>query len=408
MNILVFTSLFPNNQSPNHGIFIRQRISQGIKRHGWNAKVVAPVPYFPPGLGGWRTKYRHVVDYEVQDGMEVWHPRYVMIPKIGMILQGLFLFVSVVWKVRALNRQYRFSLIDAHYVYPDGFAAILLSWIIGVPVVVSARGSDVNLFKDIPVVRQLIRWTLRQADSVIVVSNALKQVSVSLGIDAEKIRVIPNGVDSEKFFNIPQAESRRKIGVPDPGHAVLVSVCHLTVNKGLDVLLEALSRLKKSVPALEWTLLIVGDGLERPHLEGLAGSLGLASHVNFCGAVPHDQLVWFYNAADVSCLLSEREGWPNVIVESLACGTPVVATPVGGIPEILSTPEVGILVSRTSEQVAVALGESLNKIWSKTHILNHAKMFDWGQTADAIQEVFHSLVSPIRKSLNEGTVQQSS
>ncbi|MDR4484927.1 MAG: hypothetical protein R3B95_17270 [Nitrospirales bacterium] len=103
MNVLVFTSLFPNNQSPNHGIFIQQRLKHSMARHGWIVKVVAPVPYYPPGLGGWRATYRKVAGHEVREGMEVWHPRYVMIPKIGMTLQGLLLFVSVCWKVRALQ-----------------------------------------------------------------------------------------------------------------------------------------------------------------------------------------------------------------------------------------------------------------------------------------------------------------
>ena len=403
MNVLVFTSLFPNNQSPNHGIFIQQRIRHGRDRNGWNVKVVAPVPYYPPGLGGWRALYRNVFDHEIRDGIEVWHPRYFMIPKVGMILQGLFLFLSVVWKVRTLQRTFHFSLIDAHYVYPDGFAAIFLSWATGVPVVVSARGSDVNLFKDMPLVRQLITWTLHKADSVIVVSEALKQVSMKLGIDEKKIRVIPNGVDPEKFFDVIQEDARKKIGFDQDTNNLILAVCHLTANKGLDVLLHALAQLHEKASGLTCSLFIVGEGLERERLEHLASGLGLTSYVRFCGAVPHEQLVWFYNAADVSCLLSEREGWPNVIVESLACGTPVIATPVGGIPEILTNPKVGILVERNSEAVSHALQVSLERVWSKADIVEHAANFQWSRAAEAIQEVFRSLVPSIPQQLNHGT-----
>jgi glycosyltransferase involved in cell wall biosynthesis len=399
MNILAFTSLFPNNQSPNHGVFIQQRLQHSMARHGWMVKVMSPVPYYPPGLGGWRAEHRKVVRHEIREGMEVWHPRYVMIPKIGMMLQGLFLFLSVCWQVRVLQRSFPFVLIDAHYVYPDGFAAILLSWVTRVPVVVSVRGSDVNLFKDLPIIRQLITWVLRRADAVIVVSEALKQVSVGLGVDEKKIRVIPNGVDPEKFFSIPQEEARKKIGFIGKGQSLVLSVCHLTENKGLDVLLEGLALLTEKAPSLFWSLYIVGDGVARKRLESLVQSLGLTSHVRFFGVVPHEQLVWFYNAANLCCLLSKREGWPNVIVESLACGTPVLATTVGGIPEIITSPKVGTLVARTPEHVANALKTSLERTWSKTEILNYAQRFQWSQTADAVKEVFQSVL-PIQETSN--------
>ncbi|MDR4459457.1 MAG: glycosyltransferase family 4 protein [Nitrospirales bacterium] len=393
MNVLVFTSLFPNNQSPNHGIFIQQRLKHSMARHGWIVKVVAPVPYYPPGLGGWRATYRKVAGHEVREGMEVWHPRYVMIPKIGMMLQGLLLFVSVCWKVRALQRSFPFALIDAHYVYPDGFAAALLSWITGVPVVVSARGTDVNLFKNLPIIRQLITWTLRKADAVIVVSEALRQISIELGVDEKKIRVIPNGVNPEKFFSIPQAEARKKIGFSREGQSLVLSVCHLNANKGLDVLLHALALLSEKASTLLWSLYVVGEGVERERLECLVQSLDLSERVRFCGEVPHEQLVWFYNAADVCCLLSEREGWPNVIVESLACGTPVLATSVGGIPEIVTSPKVGTLVARKPEHVATALKTSLERTWSKSEILKYAQQFRWSQTADAVKEVFQFVLT---------------
>ena len=392
MNILVFTSLFPNNQSPNDGIFTQQRLQYAMVRHGWNVKVVAPVPFYPPGLGGWRAKYRKVVSHEMREGMEVWHPRYVMIPKIGMVLQGLFLFLSVCWRVRVLQRAFPFDLIDAHYVYPDGFAAILLSWVTRVPVVVSVLGSDVNLFKDIPIIRQLIAWTLRKADSIISVSEALKQVSMGLGVAEKKIRVIPNGVDPQKFFYIPQEEARKKIGFIGKGQTLVLAVCHLTANKGLDVLLEALALLTKKTPTFNWLLYIVGVGVERARLERLTQTLHLESRVTFCGAVSHDQLVWFYNSADVFCLLSEREGCPNVVLESLACGTPVLATSVGGIPEILTSSNVGILVERKPEQVAKALSASFECSWSKSEILNHGQKFQLSHTADALREVFQSVL----------------
>ena len=393
MNVLVFTSLFPNAVEPNHGIFIKQRVQQAMNRHGWKMNVVAPVPFYPPGLGGWRVKYRKIPEYEHCGKVKGWHPRYVMIPKVGMWLQGFLLFLSVWYRVWALKRQFPFVLIDAHYVYPDGFAAILLSWAMGVPVVVSARGSDVNLFKTIPVIRQVITWTLKKANAVVVVSKALKYAVMDLGIPSEKIRVIPNGVDPKKFFAVPQNEAKTKIGFLNHGHKLLVSVCHLTANKGIHVLLEGLALLQQKSPSLSWNLVILGDGGERAHLEQLTQTLGLEGQVKFLGAVSHDELVWFYNAADLCCLLSEREGWPNVVVEALSCGTPVLATRVGGIPEILTSSHVGIMVDREPRAVANGLKSGLECTWSKTDIMAHAKQFRWSDTADALKEVFQSVLS---------------
>ena len=391
MNILVFTSLFPNNEFPNHGIFIQERVRYAHVRNRWNMKVVAPVPYYPPGLGGWRKKYRDVLHHEVREGLDVWHPRYVMVPKIGMMLQGVLLFLSVCWKILSLHRTFPFVLIDAHYVYPDGFAAILLSWLTGVPVVVSVRGSDVNLFKDLPIIRHFIVWTLRYADAVIVVSGALKQISIDLGVEEEKIHVIPNGVDPEKFFSVPQKKARRKIRSKEDQFMILM-VCHLTANKGVDVLLKSLALLKSRRPSLQWTCCVVGDGFIRGDLEQLSQELNVASRVRFCGAIAHDELVWFYNSADILCLLSEREGWPNVVVESLACGTPILATAVGGVPEIVAIPDIGVLVEREPEAVASALEQSVDQHWHRSYIRHYARRFQWSETADAIRQVFQPLV----------------
>jgi glycosyltransferase involved in cell wall biosynthesis len=392
MNVLVFTSLYPNNVCPNHGLFIQQRIRHGVRVNGWNVKIVAPILYYPPGLGGWRAKFRKVVKKTRMDGIEVLHPWQVMIPKVGMLSQGFLLFVSTFFCVKKLQQSFAFDLIDAHYLYPDGFAAILLGKVLHRPVVVSARGSDLNVFKDIPIIRRLIAWTLQKANHVIVVSDALKRSAVALGVPEGTIRVIPNGVDPEKFFPIPTEEARLKLDMDSAPQRVLLSVCHLTKNKGVDILLKAVALLSESTPETSWQLLIVGDGVERNRLEQLAHTLHLGSKVKFLGAVAHDHLNWLYNAADIVCLLSEQEGWPNVVVEALACGRPVLATAVGGIPEILTSTKVGIFVDRDPVQVAKGLQTALGKEWSRSDILEHAKQFRWRRTAEAVQEVFQSVL----------------
>jgi len=171
MKVLVFTTLYPNNVWPNQGVFIKERMTQFARLDGCEVKVVAPVPYFPPIKANWRWRFSQVAPSEVRDGIEVYHPRYYMTPKWGMTLYGILMFLSVVLAVRKLRRDFDFDLIDAHFVYPDGFAAVLLGKCFNKPVVVTARGSDVNLYSAFPIIHRLLRYTLNEAKSVIAVSG---------------------------------------------------------------------------------------------------------------------------------------------------------------------------------------------------------------------------------------------
>jgi teichuronic acid biosynthesis glycosyltransferase TuaC len=174
MKVLIFTSLYPNNVWPNHGVFIKERMTQFAKLDGCDVKIVAPVPYFPRFKLNWRWRFSQVVRREFRDGVEVYHPRYFMTPKVGMVLYGWMMFLSVLPIVKKIQKNFDFDLIDAHFIYPDGFAAVLLGQLFGKPVVVSARGSDINLFETLPVIRKLLQYVLRKAARVIAVSQALK------------------------------------------------------------------------------------------------------------------------------------------------------------------------------------------------------------------------------------------
>jgi len=393
MKILVFTGLYPNNVWPNHGIFIQQRMAEVAKLPQYDMRVVVPVPYYPPIPMGWRAAYRKIVSSQIVDGIQVDYPRYFMIPKMAMVLQGVMLFCSVLPFVLRLRKSFPFEVIDAHYVYPDGLAAVLLGWWLQVPVVVSARGSDLNVFEQLPIIRRIIQWTLGRARAVITVSQALKDVTVRLGIPSDKVTVIPNGVNSEKFSPMPKVDARQKLGLPVGKRKVLVSVGHLTPNKGFDLLIKTLKRLSEKSYETTPLLIIVGGGAYSKVLERLTEDLGVTQWVRLVGATPHDQLIWYYNAADIVCLLSEREGWPNVILEALACGRPVVATQVGGIPEILTSPQVGRLVEREVEPLTQCLEQALQQEWNVSKIVEHAKAFSWPRTARSVGEVLNAVVS---------------
>ncbi|MFO0706481.1 MAG: glycosyltransferase, partial [Nitrospira sp.] len=359
------------------------------KQPGIELRIVAPVPYYPPVKVGARSKYRQVVEKELCEGIEVTHPRYLLTPKIGMSLYGISLCLSVLSHVKHIQRTFDFDVIDSHFVYPDGFAAVLLGAILGRPVTISARGSDVNVYKNMFLIPRLLRYALEKADRVIAVSQALATAISDLGIRSGKIAVIPNGVDCGKFYPEDPAEMKKRLGYG--GEHLVLSVGHLTVNKGFDILLRALKIIRDRKEELCPHLAIIGDGPIRGDLEVLARALGLEHLVRFVGAVPHGELRAWYNAADLFCLASEREGWPNVVGEALACGTPVVATRAGGIPEIVNASSLGILTDRTPLAFAESIAEALARQWDRETIVEAARRRSWDHAAKDLRTVFDSV-----------------
>jgi teichuronic acid biosynthesis glycosyltransferase TuaC len=392
VKILVFTSLYPNNVWPNHGVFVKERTTHVARLDGCQVKVVAPVPYHPRLKITHRWRFSQVHRYERRDGLEVYHPRYFMLPKVGMTLYGMQMFLSALPTVKKIRHDFDFDLIDAHYVYPDGFAAVLLGRMLGKPVVVSARGSDINLYAELPLIRRLLQYTLDGADRVIAVSGALRQAIVRMGIPEAKAAVVPNGVDLEKFHPVPQQMARQRLGLG--GKRIILSAGNLVPNKGFDLLVRALRLLIDEYRVDGLQLVIVGGGSERRPLERLASQLSLTGQIHFAGAVPHERLHLWYSAADVFCLASRREGWPNVLLEALACGTPVVATAVGGIPEIICTDELG-LVSRSGErELADALALALEKPWQADLLRSYAAFYTWERTAQSIAQILVAVLAP--------------
>lgn len=392
MKVLTFTSLYPNNIWPNNGVFIQERMTNFAKLNGCEVKVVAPVPYFPAIGVSWRSKYSQVVRREVREGLEVYHPRYFMTPKVGMSFYGLKMFLSVLPAVKKIKKDFSFDIIDAHYVYPDGFAAVLLGKYLKKPVVISARGSDINLFAEFPLIRRLLQYALHKAHRVIAVSQSLTEEILRLGISEKKLTVIPNGVDIDKFCPAPKEQARSKLTLP-LNKKIILSVGHLTSNKGFDLLIKALKILSGESREENLRLVIVGEGSARKDLEQLISSLQLNGRVRLVGAVPHQELYLWYSAADLFCLASDKEGWPNVLLESLACGTPVVATDVGGIPEIIRLDRVGVLTKRNVQDISKTISFALKKQWIYNEIIQYAREHTWGKVALSVYDVFQSVLN---------------
>ena len=323
ISILTTSTLFPNSLQPSHGIFVETRLRRLVSGGKVRAHVLAPVPWAPP-LSAELQKLRQVPDHESRNGFEVEHPRYLVVPKIGMNLTPHMLYRAMRGRLRRLlDRGLKVDLIDAHYFYPDGVAAAWLAEEFHLPVVITARGTDINLIPEYPRPRRLILEAAERASAAITVCQALKDRMVELGVPEDKVTVLRNGVDLEKFHPQDRGALRAKLGVSG---FLLASVGHLIERKGHYLVIEAM----KDMP--DATLLIVGSGPDRQQLENLAARLGVQKRVRFLGNQDQKALCEIYNAADALVLASSREGWANVLLESMACGTPVIGSAVWGTP----------------------------------------------------------------------------
>jgi teichuronic acid biosynthesis glycosyltransferase TuaC len=386
VRILTFTTLYPNAAKPQHGVFVENRLRQLVKSGEVSAHVLAPVPFFPlrgKMFGRWSVFARAPLS-EVRHGIVIDHPRFPAIPKIGMTVAPLLLYATARKSVAALlDSGHRFDLIDAHYFYPDGVAAAMLGRTFDLPVTVTARGTDINVIPDYAIPGRMIRWAANRVDGLITVSTALANRLTSMGIASSRISVLRNGIDPDVFRPMTPFKWDGQV----PSSPLALSVGNLVPLKGHDLVIKALSNL----PSLR--LWIVGDGPERGQLEALAGSLGVAERVTFLGTVPHERMPEVYSAASVLILASEREGWPNVLLEAMACGARVVATNVSDVPQIITEPAAGIWIRERSVQALVgAVRQLLAAPMAREATRAYALRFTWDTTTSGQIELFRRIL----------------
>jgi glycosyltransferase involved in cell wall biosynthesis len=387
MKILTFSTLFPHAARPGHGIFVETRLKQLLASGQIESRVVAPVPWFPsrhPRFGAYAV-HASAPREEQRCGIQVLHPRYPVLPKIGVTLAPFLLAQSVKPVFERILAEYRFDLIDAHFFYPDGVAAVLLGRHFGKPVVITARGTDVNLMPRYRLPRAMIRWAARHAAGIITVAHALKEDLVRVGVPAERIDVLRNGVDLQLFRPIDREAARRKLGF---ARATLLSVGHLVPRKAHDLVIQALRRLP------EMDVIIIGGGPERQALGGLALRSGVGDRVRFVDALAQQELRNYYGAADALILASSREGWANVLLESMACGTPVVASNVGGTAEVVAAPEAGVLMAeRSPEALADAVRSLFARYPDRGATRRYAEGFSWAATTEGQLRLFGRILA---------------
>lgn len=394
LRILTFSTLFPNPGQPVHGVFVESRLRHLVASGGVEAWVVAPVPWVPPPSlrfgalstrwGDWG-RYAMAPAYEERHGNRIWHPRYPVIPRVGMVLAPLLLYAWTRRLVRRLAAEADFDLIDAHYFYPDGVAAALVARELGKPLVITARGTDINLIPAHALPRMQIQWAARQAAGVITVCDALKRALIELDVPERKVRVLRNGVDLDAFRPLDREAARAALGVSGP---VLVSVGLLIERKGHGQIIDAL----RDLPG--FTLLIVGGGPDHDDLQARAHAAGVADRVRLLGELPQSRLPEVYSAADALVLASSREGWANVLLEAMACGTPVIASDVWGTKEVVTAVEAGVLMA---ERSAAGVVDGVRRLFSalpdRPATRLHAERFSWEATTRGQHDLFGSILS---------------
>lgn len=374
MKVLVFSTVFPNPVQPLHGLFVLERVRHAA-RH-CDVRVVAPRAWFP-----WR-RTAAVPRREVRGGIAVDHPTFFYVPRVFKVLDGLFLFLSALACVARIRKEFDFDVIDAHFAFPEGLAAVLLGRWFRRPVTITLRGTLLPL-SAYRLRRWAIRWTLRRADRIIAVAHPLARRALELGAAPDRIEVIENGVDTVRFAPRDRVEARRTLRLPAAGK-LLVSVGRLYRGKGFQRVLAVLPGILGECPDLVFAVVgaAAGDKDCEPELRRLTEALGLADRVIFAGARPPDEVAVWLNAADVFVLASDSEGCPNVVWEALACGRPVVATRVGEV-ERMVPPFAGILFDQADDAAALrrCLVEALRRDWDRGRIRAHAERHTWGEVA---------------------------
>jgi glycosyltransferase involved in cell wall biosynthesis len=353
-------------------------------------KVVAPIGVFRQS----GSAQRQAVPARRWDGpLEILHPRWLY-PPGGTWLNPLFLAAQLFGSVARLRKSFRFQLIDAHFAYPDGIAAAYLASLLRLPFSVTLRGNETMHAGRSPAIRSTMRWALRRATRVITVSESLRQFAISLDVRPELVKTIPNGIDSEIYSPRDRNQSRRRHSLP-VDRPIVLSVGALIERKGHHRAVEALASLRAK--GLHPLLLIVGapgpEGRFEDKIRAAVADLKLENEVIFFGQAGPDTVAELMSAADVLCLATTREGWPNVVSEALACGTPVVATDVGGIPEMIPSERYGIVVpANHQERLAEALERALRNQWDRDEIARKGRERSWCQVAREVLAEFEEAV----------------
>jgi glycosyltransferase involved in cell wall biosynthesis len=380
--------MYPNRRSPSFGIFVQEQARK--LQQIFDLEVMAPVPWFP--FINTVPKYKHFQSLEKEEyfnGIKVYRPRYFLIPKFFKFLDYYLYFHVLRHFLAKVFKNNDFDIIHSHWGYPDGLAGLRWSRNLKKKCILTVHGNESICFFERSLRKKIILRQLKNFDHIITVSNDLRsKLLKEYSVPGNKVTIIPNGIDTIKFFPIDKIEAKIMCGL-NISKKYILSVCRLSPEKGLEYLLRAFSLMAND----DLRLIIVGDGMLRDSLTELSRNLNIDDKTIFIREINHGNLYKYYNAADVFCLPSLWEGSPCTIIESMACGTPIVSTNVGGIPDIV-TDKCGLLVgSKNSVELSDALKHSITKQWNREIIVSISKQYAWSEVTNRIQKVYERIMS---------------
>lgn len=382
LRVLAITKIFPNAVEPLSAPFNRQQFAALSKR--CELHVMGTIPWFPGAglLGKWSSagKLARVPRRETIEGIEVTHPRTLFLPRLAHATWGP-LYAASIAPVLARFRN-KVDVVLGSWAYPDGFASVIAARLLGVPCVVKLHGSDINLIAKLPGPRRMLEWSLPQAARVVAVSRALADEVVALGVARERVALVMNGVDAELFHVRDRAAARAELGLPAGPIALYVG--NLKPEKGVLDLARAWETVARERPNA--TLCVVGDGPLEAEMKAIVAPF--AQTVRFVARQPLATVPTWMAAADLFVLASHAEGTPNVVLEALACGRRVVATNVGGLPDLVTDRELGTLVpAGDPDSLAAGIVRSLDTPYIPATVAELGARGGWDASAAALHEV---------------------
>jgi teichuronic acid biosynthesis glycosyltransferase TuaC len=376
VRVLAITKIFPNAAEPLSAPFNRQQFAE-LAKH-CELDVMATIPWYPGAglLARWSSagKLARVPRKETIDGIAVTHPRTLFVPRLATATWGLLYAASIAPLVAP--RRGKVDVVLGSWAYPDGFAAVIAAKLLGVPCVVKLHGSDINLIAKEPGPRRMLEWALPKAHRIVAVSKALAAEVVELGVDPANVRVVMNGVNADLFKPRDRAAARAELGFgPGP---LAVYIGNLKPEKGVRELNAAWPSVAKQIP--DAMLAVVGGG-------PLAGELG-GERMKLVGPEPHERVTLWLAAADILVLPSHVEGTPNVVLEALASGRRVVASRVGGVPDLITSDALGALApAKDPDALAAAIVKALGEPYDPSEIARLGARGGWAASARALHAV---------------------
>ncbi len=375
--LIVITNLFPLPWQPLRAAFNRQQFKRLAQKR--DVSVLVPVAWPQWFKNGRIFPLMNVTTNEFSSFR---YACYFYTPGVCRIFYGIFLFFSLLIHWRWFRREKGTCLI-ACWAYPDGVSSALLAKLLKIPFLIKVHGSDINVFAQDKLRAKQMKWAMEKSEGVISVSQALKDKIVSMGVREDKIHVIYNGVDPCLFKVRDKSECCKILDLPEESK-IFLFVGNLIETKGINELLVAFQ--KKTINE-HTSLYFAGNGPYQKKIEEFAKDNELTQRIRCLGGVAHEKLGLWFSAADLVVLPSYSEGVPNVLLESMASGTPIVATRVGGIPEVVPS-YAGILVSpRDAHSLQKALELAENKSWDREKIASHGKSFSWEKNIEQLDKI---------------------